>query len=72
MANPDEDLKYMVTEVRRYVQAVLNHLADSIPKVSEFSALPLDGMVALRCRRMSSPPRRQHPQGQCVPHVTGG
>ena len=54
VANPDEDLKYMVTEVRRYVQAVLNHLADSIPKVSPLLVLPVDGMVVvLRRLRMS-------------------
>ncbi|GJP31193.1 hypothetical protein CLOM_g9880 [Closterium sp. NIES-68] len=32
VANPEEELKYQVTEVRRYVQAVLVHLADNIPK----------------------------------------
>ncbi|CAI5482799.1 unnamed protein product [Closterium sp. Yama58-4] len=32
VVNPEEELRYQVTEVRRYVQAVLVHLADNIPK----------------------------------------
>ena len=33
-ADPEEELRWMVQEVRGYVEAVLNSLAANVPKVS--------------------------------------